>query len=383
MADSSKPGRVSRSFSSVEHFARLRAATLYARHASQQNQRLPITSICADYAEMVQWGATVHRVETLLNRLQPHHSLVQAEMLDEAIQSLLTRSANLMTMLRQRQWSLYDALRLGPASANPLLLLHEQLARGVELLLLVRARAAPTLPPEVWALIVEKVLSTSTVMSGGLASDTAEPEGKCRFGCRPVLRHYGFASDGSLRLALDPPAHLPRLKEFRTSVGLAMDVLGSGISRAGTGGEGEGGMALAGAKGRCLAVLSQFNSRSAWDAVRALSRAFALPVPKFVLGAPAVSVTTSVFLADDYGRSSREQRAITRDDHDITDHVWTGDELSALHIDSEGRAALFEGSASTGGSNSRFEGVSVRIHISAIRLRGHLSAETVAAATGS
>ena len=204
-----------RPFSSLDHFAGLRADTLRARRASHQPQllQLPLASTCADYKKLVCWGEAMREAQALFE-MAPLRQALEDVLLEDALDRVLRTSADLVEMLRQPRWGLPICYGR-PATLNPLLLLHEQLARSVELLLLVRARAAPAIPPEVWALVVEQVLSTTTGSGGGSGSS------------RPVLRHYGYANDGSLRLALDPPVRLPQLRRFRASVGAVLNVLGS------------------------------------------------------------------------------------------------------------------------------------------------------------
>ena len=167
--------------------------------------------------------------------------------LDEALEAVLSNSFDLVTMLRQPRWGLNIGAGM-PSTLNPLLLMHERLARSVELLLLVRTRAAPMLPPEIWALVVQQVLSIPCDNGGGGNGDHSSgsdgggggsgglrlssgsvhslwDEGSACGGRRPVLRHYGFGSDGTLRLALDPPLHLPHLKRFRACVAAALDAV--------------------------------------------------------------------------------------------------------------------------------------------------------------
>ena len=235
---------------------------------------------------------------------------------DEALDAMLAAAFEMYAMFGSDRWALREKPRI-----NPLLQLHERLARAVELLLLVRARAAPMLPPEAWAIVVGHVLSTPFTLGCDAPRRATETP-------RPVLRHYGYAPDGSLRLALDPPLALPRLVDFREGVGALLSALGLSTHPA----------ELA----RRAEMLGTFGSKSAFDRVRMLIAAFELPVPKHVLGPPAVSIRMSVSHASDAPARS-------------------GGGASGL-VSGEGKPAEV--------GVSRFGDALVRVRIDAVALRG-------------
>ena len=431
--------RARKPFDSAQFASELRAAMLAARLFSRKQQHLPISSACEDYAMMVTWGEAM-RMGLVLSGEVP----ARGGALDEALEAVLSNSFDLVTMLRQPRWGLNIGAGM-PSTLNPLLLMHERLARSVELLLLVRTRAAPMLPPEIWALVVQQVLSIPCDNGGGGNGDHSSgsdgggggsgglrlssggvhslwDEGSACGGRRPVLRHYGFGSDGTLRLALDPPLHLPHLKRFRACVAAALDAVlsrgpiepeagrggawgGSTWGGAAWGGQGEGQPSYS----QWPNALSEDRHRSAWRSVRTLIASFALPVPRFALGPPAVAVRSSVFLI-------RVDSAKDSGDEPVNEPVRvpaaaslpglpsapgtpsSGDGAGRVVADqaaddAETGQSTAPGGAPSGGAppgetgqstapRSRFEGVCVRIHIGAVRLRG-LVAETAAAATGS
>lgn len=347
-------------FCSAQYASELRAAMLAARCISMKQQHLPVSSACEDYAVMVNWGEAM-RMGLVLSGVAP----MRGGALDEALEAVLSTSFELVTMLRQPRWGLHM-----PSTLNPLVILHERLARSVELLLLVRARAAPMLPPEVWALVVERVLCIGNANGGCSGSDGAHTrldDGTACGESRPVLRHYGFASDGTLRLALDPPLHLPHLRRFRACVAAALDAaLSSPVE-------------LEGGRGSSRSSLGSIggDAATAWRSVRLLIASFARPVPKFALGPPAVAVRSSAFLTVEEGAVQAASVPTTRSEHGRTcnapaDEAAADDDAAAADVDSAHPAV----------PQSRFEGVRVRVHIAAVRLRG-LVAETAAAATGS
>lgn len=203
---------------------------------------------------------------------------------DEALNEMLGSSVLMLRMLSSQHWI---RARQEAANVNPLLLLHERLARQVETLLLVRTRCARNVPPEAWGIIVGHVLAVS------LVPGCDEPVRRATVP-RPVLRHYGYAPDGRLRLDLDPVLSLPRLADFRPSFRRVIGAVRE--------------LADPDQMAEHERALGAFTSKAAWNKIRSLIAAFELPVPKHLLGPPAVNATTTVHL----GRGGRDDVGVSR-----------------------------------------------------------------------
>ena len=177
-----------------------------------------------------------------------------------ALDTVYSNSTDLLVTLQRKPYE----LRSTPL-VNPLLMMHNHICSSLRLLLFIKQRIAPKLPPEVWRVIIDRVLNL----------------GRARGDVFPAVRRFGYLADGSLRVNLVPTV-LPSIDGFRSGI---MTVMGA-VNR-GTDPE-----RVAAVAATMLGENTQ--TRLNTERVRALLEAFALPLPEDALLAPRVALALAV-----------------------------------------------------------------------------------------
>jgi len=268
--------------------AHLDAAPSDNAESDEEECYLRVTqAYAADYAAMHRWSRSVHSAQAIFDLLAARQLNHRAAPVEAALNGILSSSGALLRRLGSPRWG----LRSTP-TVNPVHLLHERIVSAVRLLLLVRVRVCPKLPPEIWSMVIRYACG-AWHDARLLRRDRGAWHDQQ---ARPIVRHYGYAPDGSLRVALDPPLPIPKLGIFRHSVGAVLTTLSGVADPNDVARHAEIAFSvlppdartrLCKPSERTLTIFfllpMRAQSNSAWDRVRALIAAFELPVAPHML----------------------------------------------------------------------------------------------------
>ena len=223
------------------------------------SSKVTIDAVCGDFVGIVQWAHSLTHMTSLFARLEANLNNVD---INESLKNLDRVYRNSDKLIGRLQAPPYE-LRAAPL-INPLLLLHQRVCLAVRELLLVRARAAPKIPPEVWACVIGFALS---IKSNGERV--------------PLCRRYGFVADGSLRVVLDPPIVLPRMESFRSGLGSVMGAVTNAADPQEVAAE-------------AVTLMGDPRHRNQTERVSALLNSFSLPLPEHMLASPRLALSLAV-----------------------------------------------------------------------------------------